>query len=372
MSDFFDLYEYVRVPQSDGTEAFLCLGCGGYGAVFEVRRRPPPPPPAAGSDGASGVGVAVAGDAAAAAAAALCVKISKACGPVPPSRQAAFARELEKMRSLGDCAAAGVPLAALEAGFAEAAAAGSGGGGGGGALRLVMARSPRARAWPVPAAAGEAEPDLRAHAALFAGTRGSGCDLVDSADFPLPLSLAAARAVMRQLFRALEFLHEHALLHRDVKPENVLVWGETLSAAGERLPVVRLTDLGLARALDPADALYTANVGTRRYAAPETAAAPSAAGAVYGPGVDVFSAGCTLYALLLADLPSDDVRTVFPERFHMGDGVAAQATPPEKRAKIQAAISGDAMNFLARTTCLEEWRMTAKQALAHPFLAGEE
>ena len=94
---------------------------------------------------------------------------------------------------------------------------------------------------------------------------------------PAPLSLTEVAKVLRQLFSALRALHDNGLVHRDVKPQNIL-----FTADG----VLRLIDFGMARAICPSDT----NAGASGLAT-EVAVTPlqsnQAAGA---PDTDVASA----------------------------------------------------------------------------------
>jgi len=91
-----------------------------------------------------------------------------------------------------------------------------------------------------------------------------------------------------KIARALHYAHSREVVHRDVKPANVLV-----DAAGEP----RLMDFGLARIAEP-DPLLSMDgstvVGTPAYMAPEQLASPDAADG----RVDIYSLGATLYHML--------------------------------------------------------------------------
>jgi len=109
-----------------------------------------------------------------------------------------------------------------------------------------------------------------------------------------PLPQRKAARVVLQVARALEHAHQHGVLHRDVKPANVLLRG-----GDEAL----LTDFGLARDVrDDAGRLSVsgASLGTPGYWSPEQAAGDLAR---LGPPSDVFSLGATLYATLTGDAP---------------------------------------------------------------------
>jgi tRNA A-37 threonylcarbamoyl transferase component Bud32 len=102
----------------------------------------------------------------------------------------------------------------------------------------------------------------------------------------------AARWVM-ELAGALDYAHRAGIVHRDVKPGNVL-----LDSAGNPL----LTDFGLARFLEDEDGLTQdgAVMGTPAYMSPEQAEARREA---VGPASDQYSLGVILYELLTGQLP---------------------------------------------------------------------
>jgi serine/threonine-protein kinase len=93
-----------------------------------------------------------------------------------------------------------------------------------------------------------------------------------------------------QVARALAFAHEHGLVHRDVKPQNVLLNGDGRA---------KVTDFGIARSLDVDGVTQTGTVlGTSNYIAPE-----QASGRRVDQQTDVYSLGVVLYELLAGEVP---------------------------------------------------------------------
>ena len=103
---------------------------------------------------------------------------------------------------------------------------------------------------------------------------------------PQPFTTAEVKCLMAQLLSGVAYMHEHWVVHRDLKTSNLLL------GDGGRLAIC---DFGLARRYgSPARAL-TAEVVTQWYRAPELLLGAR----VYGPAIDVWSCGCILAELLL-------------------------------------------------------------------------
>ena len=95
----------------------------------------------------------------------------------------------------------------------------------------------------------------------------------------------------RQIARGLAAAHEQGLIHRDVKPSNIL-----LQNGVER---AKITDFGLARAVDDVDITRTGQItGTPHYMSPE-----QAQGLKVDTRSDLFSLGCVLYAMCAGRSP---------------------------------------------------------------------
>jgi outer membrane protein assembly factor BamB len=110
-----------------------------------------------------------------------------------------------------------------------------------------------------------------------------------------PLSAARTVDVIAQVADALDAAHAQALVHRDVKPSNVLLVGAEQAERG----VAYLTDFGIARALDgPTVSRTTLGMGSAGYMAPERFT-----GDDWDERVDVYALACVLVECLLGHRP---------------------------------------------------------------------
>lgn len=106
-----------------------------------------------------------------------------------------------------------------------------------------------------------------------------------------PLDEATAASVIAQAARGLAYAHEQGLVHRDVKPGNLLVMQDGR---------VKVLDLGLAGSeIEGESSRLGRVVGTMDYIAPEQIRAPDDA----KPSADVYGLGCTLYYAVTGRVP---------------------------------------------------------------------
>jgi len=121
-----------------------------------------------------------------------------------------------------------------------------------------------------------------------------------------PLSMSAAARIIAQVAEGLEHAHAQGIVHRDVKPGNVLV-----SQGGE----VKLSDLGLAGPLTSTaetDPRHGKIAGTADYLSPDQIRDPWKP----TPAWDIYSLGCTLYYAVTGKVPFPGGTTADKARAH--------------------------------------------------------
>jgi DNA-binding beta-propeller fold protein YncE/predicted Ser/Thr protein kinase len=143
-----------------------------------------------------------------------------------------------------------------------------------------------------------------------------GGDLKKRIEAEGPLEPAEAIALLAQVAEALDAAHAAGIVHRDVKPHNILLEGDR----------AYLTDFGLAKALGESGVLRGASVvGTAEYMSPE-----QWRGERVGPAVDVYSLGCVLYEALTGVVP-----------YTRREGDAEPELPRGLDAVIERAVAKD-------------------------------
>jgi eukaryotic-like serine/threonine-protein kinase len=150
-----------------------------------------------------------------------------------------------------------------------------------------------------------------------------------------PMAIRSAVELIVRLARTVQYAHEHNILHRDIKPGNIL-----LDAKGEP----HLTDFGLARLVE-ADSTVTRTrevLGTPSYMAPEQAAGEHTK---IGKATDVYGLGAVLYQLLTGQPPFAGGTTYETIRLLLN-------TEPRKPRALNRKIDRDLSTICVK--CLEK------------------
>lgn len=170
-----------------------------------------------------------------------------------------------------------------------------------------------------------------------------------------PLSVDETTGFTRQILDGLAAIHAAGIIHRDVKPQNVLI-GENRQ--------LKLTDFGIARLKTGASGLTESGtaIGTAAYMAPE-----QAVGGTVTPATDLYSVGVMMYEMLTGRLPFPGDNPVQIMYRHVNE------TPPSPRSlnrDIPVAIESVVMAALSKEP---EDRypdaLTMREALLNPSAA---
>lgn len=183
------------------------------------------------------------------------------------------------------------------------------------------------------------------------------------------------KSIIWQTLQAVNFCHKHNCIHRDVKPENILITKHL---------VIKLCDFGFARILTGPSDYYTDYVATRWYRAPELLVGDTQ----YGPPVDVWAIGC-VFAELISGIPlwpgKSDVDQLYLIRRTMGDLIprhqqvfstnmffsGVSIPDPEKMEPLEYRfpnISANAMGLMKGCLHMDPAeRLKCEQLLEHPY-----
>lgn len=159
---------------------------------------------------------------------------------------------------------------------------------------------------------------------------------------------AMVARTMRQVLSALAYIHAKSIVHRDMKPENIL-----FDELGNEQNL-KLVDFGEAIYLD-AGGQVVGVCGTSYYVAPEVLTGP------YNELCDVWSCGVIMYVLLSGKVPfngNNDEEIISRVR----TGVYSLDIPEFSK------VSEEAIDLIRQMICPAETRISAKSALQHPWM----
>ena len=150
------------------------------------------------------------------------------------------------------------------------------------------------------------------------------------------MSADETRRIMREVTDALAYAHGRGVVHRDIKPDNILLDGETGRAM--------VTDFGIARAVqEGGDSRLTATgmaIGTPTYMSPEQAVGDK----VIDGRSDLYSLGIVAYQMLAGEPPFVAANTPAMLMKHL----SAQPTPIDQRADVPPDLAATIMTLLAK------------------------
>ncbi|XP_059132435.1 cyclin-dependent kinase 7 isoform X1 [Peromyscus eremicus] len=194
-------------------------------------------------------------------------------------------------------------------------------------------------------------------------------------DNSLVLTPSHIKAYMLMTLQGLEYLHQHWILHRDLKPNNLLL---------DENGVLKLADFGLAKSFGSPNRAYTHQVVTRWYRAPELLFGAR----MYGVGVDMWAVGCILAELLLrvpflpGDSDLDQLTRIFetlgtpteeqwPDMCSLPDYVTFKSFPGIPLQHIFIAAGDDLLELIQGLFLFNPCtRTTASQALKTKYFSN--
>ncbi|KAM9793669.1 calcium/calmodulin-dependent protein kinase kinase 2 [Syngnathus typhle] len=164
-----------------------------------------------------------------------------------------------------------------------------------------------------------------------------------------PFSEDQARFYFRDLLRGIEYLHYQRIIHRDVKPSNLLV-GED----GH----IKIADFGVSNQFEGADALLTSTVGTPAFLAPETLSETRKN--FSGKALDVWAMGVTLHCFVFGVCPFMDERIV-----NLHQKIKTQPVELPEYADISDDLKDLLLKMLDKNP---ETRISIPQIKLHPWV----
>jgi len=192
----------------------------------------------------------------------------------------------------------------------------------------------------------------------------------------IPISPQIVKKFTHQLTSGLLYCHSHRILHRDLKPQNLLI---------DKRDNLKLADFGLARAFGIPMRTYTHEVVTLWYRAPEVLLGSRH----YSTAIDMWSVGCIFAEMIMQGQPLfpgdseiDQIFKIFrilgtpSEEIWPGVSLLPDYKPTfpqwsrQDLSRIVPALDEVGLDMLKRTLTYDSAkRISAKRALAHPYFA---
>lgn len=161
-----------------------------------------------------------------------------------------------------------------------------------------------------------------------------------------PLSVEQAINLGRQITEAIQNAHEHHIIHRDIKPHNILV-----TADGH----AKVTDFGIARAVSSATVTHTGDiVGSVHYLSPE-----QAKGLQINEQSDIYSVGIILYELVTGKVPYEGETPITIVLKHLNE---QPVLPSKINPRVEKEFEAVIMRAIAKSP--EKRYLSAKDLLA--------
>ncbi|CDO98389.1 unnamed protein product [Coffea canephora] len=194
-------------------------------------------------------------------------------------------------------------------------------------------------------------------------------------DRNIVLSPADIKSYLQMTLKGLAFCHKKWVLHRDMKPNNLLI-----GPRGQ----LKLADFGLARIFGSPDRRFTHQVFARWYRAPELLFGAKQ----YGPSVDIWAAACIFAELLLrrpflqGNSDIDQLGKIFaafgtpkpsqwPDMIYLPDYVEYQYVPGQPLRTLFPMAGDDALDLLSKMFNYDpKARISAQQALEHRYFSS--
>lgn len=190
---------------------------------------------------------------------------------------------------------------------------------------------------------------------------------------PRPLPNTLVQSFLFQLCKGVAHCHSHGVLHRDLKPQNLLL--------DQAKGILKIADLGLGRAFTVPLKSYTHEIVTLWYRAPEVLLGSS----TYSTGVDIWSVGCIFaemvrrQALFPGDSEFQQLLNIFkllgtptdqqwPGVSSLRDWHVYPRWEPQNLARAVPSLSPDGVDLLTKMLKYNPAeRISAKAALDHPY-----